>query len=139
MSEIQKYAKVLPHCSSAVRLNHLSRCRPLQPPVRAANSQSFESLYHAVSNLAVINSNKQLPLPTNNFPKIPRKKKHKKTASKRCSSSHTQNIHAPAIIVSQESETREIRKTNKLIRGNFSFSNEEKKNQLASSFNFVSS
>ena len=104
--EIQKFAKVLPHCSSPVRLNHLARCRPLQALGRttAGPAETFQELYEKLSNMAVTNSNNQLPLPTNNYPKIPRKKKHKKSSSKRTattSTSTTRLCSAPAIVVSQ--------------------------------------
>ena len=106
--EIQKFAKVLPHCSSPVRLNHLARCRPLQALGRTAAgpAETFQELYEKLSNMAVTNSNNQLPLPTNNYPKIPRKKKHKKSSSKRTATSTststtTRLCSAPDIVVSQ--------------------------------------
>ena len=113
VKEIQKYAKVLPHCSSLVRLNHLARCKPLQALGRGAGgAQTFQNLYEKMSKMAVTNSNSQLPLPTNNYPKIPRKKKHKKSSSKRTattftsyssstSTSTTRLCSAPTIVVSQ--------------------------------------
>ena len=113
VTEIQKFAKVLPHCSSAVRLNHLSRCSPLQATPRSGQRETFENLYHRVSNLAVTNSNKQLPLPTNNYPRIPRKK-NKKSSSKR-PTANSKLPSAPAIVVSHpptEPETRGNQKTN---------------------------
>ena len=102
--EIQKFAKVLPHCSSQVRLNHLARCRPLQALGRTTGgpAETFQELYEKLSNMAVTNSNNQLPLPTNNYPKIPRKKKQKKSSSKRLATSNTSRLgSAPAIVVSQ--------------------------------------
>ena len=114
VKEIQKFAKVLPHCSSAVRLNHLARCKPLQALGRggagaggaggvAAPGQTFQNLYEKMSQMAVTNSNRQLPLPTNNYPKIPRKKKYKKSSSKRPATTATtaRVCSAPAIVVSQ--------------------------------------
>ena len=52
--------------------------------------------------MAVTNSNRQLPLPTNNYPKIPRKKKYKKSSSKRTATASSSRVcPAPAIVVSQ--------------------------------------
>ena len=104
--EIQKFARVLPHCQTAVRLNHLARCKPLQALGRTAAgagpAETFQDLYEKLSNMAVTNSNNQLPLPTNNYPKIPRKKKQKKSSSKRLATSNTSRLgSAPAIVVSQ--------------------------------------
>ena len=44
--------------------------------------ESFENLFQHLSHLAISNQNKQRPLPTNNFPKIPRRSKNKRTSSK---------------------------------------------------------
>ena len=46
-------------------------------------SESFESLFYHLSSLAVTHQNKQRPLPTNNFPKIPRRSKQKRLSSNR--------------------------------------------------------
>lgn len=139
VTEIQKFAKVLPHCSSAVRLNHLSRCSPLQAPARSGQ-ETFENLYHRVSNLAVTNSNKQLPLPTNNYPRIPRKK-NKKSSSKR-PTANSKLPSAPAIVVSHpptEPETRGNQKTDKYQRRNHLLNPGENTegSAPAHSFNFV--
>ena len=80
VQEIQKYAKVLPHCSAPVRLNHLARCRPLKGSYQG-QSESFEILFYRLSALAVTHQNKQRPLPRNNFPKVPRRSKHKRLSS----------------------------------------------------------
>merc|ERR1712173_343199 len=58
VQEIQKYARVLPHCSAPVRLNHLSRCKPLKATSRG-QLESFENLFQHLSNLAISNQNKQ--------------------------------------------------------------------------------
>ena len=91
VQEIQKYAKVLPHCSAPVRLNHLARCRPLKGSYQG-QSENFESLFYRLSALAVTNQNKQRPLPRNNFPKIPRRGKHKRLSSNK----HRYNQPRPA-------------------------------------------
>ena len=80
VQEIQKYAKVLPHCSAPVRLNHLARCQPLKGSYQG-QSESFEILFYRLSALAVTHQNKQRPLPRNNFPKVPRRSKHKRLSS----------------------------------------------------------
>ena len=142
--EIQKFAKVLPHCSSPVRLNHLARCRPLQALGRTAAgpAETFQELYEKLSNMAVTNSNNQLPLPTNNYPKIPRKKKHKKSSSKRTattSTSTTRLCSAPAIVVSQTPHgENQLGKKDSTSR-NPLLNDELRNNQGAkTTFNFVS-
>ena len=92
VQEIQKYAKVLPHCSAPVRLNHLARCRPLKGSYQG-QSESFESLFYQLSALALAHQNKQRPLPRNNFPKIPRRSKHKRLSSNK--HQHSQPRPAP--------------------------------------------
>ena len=92
IQEIQKYAKVLPHCSAPVRLNHLARCRPLKGSYQG-QSESFESLFYQLSALALAHQNKQRPLPRNNFPKIPRRSKHKRLSSHK--HQHSQPRPAP--------------------------------------------
>ena len=47
--EIHKYAKVLPHCSAPVRLNHLSRCSPIRP---RQGEESFEALFYRLTDIA---------------------------------------------------------------------------------------
>ena len=144
--EIQKFAKVLPHCSSPVRLNHLARCRPLQALGRTAAgpAETFQELYEKLSNMAVTNSNNQLPLPTNNYPKIPRKKKHKKSSSKRTATASTTSrvCSAPAIVVSQtppQHGEKQLRKKDSASRN--PLLNDELRNNQPDTppFNFVSS
>ena len=145
VKEIQKYAKVLPHCSSAVRLNHLARCKPLQALGRGGGGpETFQNLYEKMSKMAVTNSNSQLPLPTNNYPKIPRKKKHKKSSSKRTATASTTSrvCSAPAIVVSQtppQHGEKQLRKKDSASR-NPLLNDELRNNQPATPpFNFVSS
>ena len=146
VTEIQKFAKVLPHCSSPVRLNHLARCRPLQ--ARPGHTESFETLYHKVSNMAVINSNR-LPLPTNNYPEIPRNTRHKKSSSKRPSRGTNKSAAAPpAILVSHppagpvtEGKMKtKTHKTHHVERGKHLLNLGDSKNYSAptTTFNFVS-
>ena len=72
--EIHKYAKVLPHCSAPVRLNHLARCSPLA--MRSDQQDTFQTLFYQLTDLALEHQRKQKPIPTNNFPKVlPRRKK----------------------------------------------------------------
>ena len=83
----------------------LARCKPLQPlnrPGGGRPAETFQDLFEKMTEMAVTNSNNQLPLPTNNYPKIPRKKKQKKSSSKRLATSNTSRLgSAPAIVVSQ--------------------------------------
>ena len=148
VKEIQKYAKVLPHCSSVVRLNHLARCKPLQALGRGGGgAETFHALYEKMSQMAVTNSNRQLPLPTNNYPKIPRKKKHKKSSSKRTATTTSTTTttsracSAPAIVVSQtppQHGEKQLRKTDSASRN--PLLNDELRNipPATPPFNFVS-
>ena len=144
VTEIQKFAKVLPHCSSAVRLNHLARCKPLQPLTRPGGGgtpETFQDLFEKMTEMAVTNSNSQLPLPTNNYPRIPRKKKHKKPSSKRTAAT-TRTRSAPAIVVSQippQHGEKKLMKKDSASR-NPLLNDELRNNQPATPpFNFVSS
>ena len=145
--EIQKFARVLPHCQTAVRLNHLARCKPLQALGRTAAgagpAETFQDLYEKLSNMAVTNSNSQLPLPTNNYPKIPRKKKHKKSSSKRTASTTASSrvCPAPAIVVSQTPPRhgeKQLRKKDSASRNPLLNDELRTNHPAATPFNFVS-
>jgi len=122
VQEIQKYAKVLPHCSAPVRLNHLSRCKPLKGPShgRQAESESFESLFYHLSALAVSHQNKQRPLPTNNFPKIPRPRHKNKNKRRRSSSTHSHTYVHPSSLATATTATTTNQYNKSTTADNFS-------------------